>query len=255
MRSITPPTSSTPGGPGTPLQGAAGPAEGLPRAERPPTLRQHAVERIRDAIITGALEPGERIVEEDLAHRLGISRGPVREAIRVLEQEGFIRSEPHRASYVASLGEEEIEHLYAVRAEVEAIAARKVAGLIRQAPERAAPYDDLLARLRSAAARGDLDELTRADLDFHARLLRDSGYQVLPRVWRAMDGVVRARTAAILAQRGRGQAGPTGPGRRIVAYTAESHAPIAAALAAGDPEGAAAAVRRHILETRDLWHT
>jgi DNA-binding GntR family transcriptional regulator len=208
------------------------------------------VERIRDAIITGALEPGERIVEEDLAHRLGISRGPVREAIRVLEQEGFVRSEPHRASYVAELGEEEIEQLYAVRAEVEAIAARKVAGLIRQAPQRAAPYGALLERLRAAAARGDLDDLARADLDFHDRLLRDSGYQVLPRVWRAMDGVVRARTAAILARRGRD--GAADDDRRIVAYTAESHAPIAAALAAGDPEAAATAVRQHILETREL---
>jgi len=246
MRPITPTTSSTPLD-GT--AGAAGTAEGLPRAERPPTLRQHAVERIRDAIITGALEPGERIVEEDLAHRLGISRGPVREAIRVLEQEGFVRSEPHRASYVAELGEEEIEQLYAVRAEVEAIAARKVAGLIRQDPERAAPYHALLERLRAAASRGDLDGLARADLDFHDRLLHDSGYQVLPRVWRAMDGVVRARTAAILARRGR-----AGDDRRIVAYTAESHTPIAAALTAGDPDGAAAAVRRHILETRDLLH-
>ena len=252
---MRPITSSTPSTPSTPVGGPVGTAEGLPRAERPPTLRQHAVERIRDAIITGALEPGERIVEEDLAHRLGISRGPVREAIRVLEQEGFIRSEPHRASYVAELGEEEIEQLYAVRAEVEAIAARKVAGLIRQAPERAAPYGVLLERLRAAAARGDLDDLARADLDFHDRLLRDSGYQVLPRVWRAMDGVVRARTAAILARRGR--AGPESAGaddRRIVGYTAESHAPIAAALAAGDPDGAASAVRRHILETRDLLH-
>jgi DNA-binding GntR family transcriptional regulator len=243
MSPITSTTSSTP------LEGTAGTAEGLPRAERPPTLRQHAVERIRDAIITGALEPGERIVEEDLAHRLGISRGPVREAIRALEQEGFVRSEPHRASYVAELGEEEIEQLYAVRAEVEAIAARKVAGLIRQDPERAIPYRILLERLRAAAARGDLDDLARADLDFHDRLLRDSGYQVLPRVWRAMDGVVRARTAAILARRGRAEAD-----QRIVAYTAESHAPIATALAAGDPDAAAAAVRRHILETRTLLH-
>lgn len=232
------------------------------RPERPPTLRQHATDRIRDDIITGTLGPGERIVEESLAQRLGISRGPLREAIRALEQEGFIRSEPHRASYVAAPGEAEIEHLYAVRAEVEAIAARQVAATIRQDPRRVAPYRDLLERLRGAAAGGDLDDLARADLDFHARLLQDSGYQVLPRVWRAMDGVVRARTAAILARRGPPGRGPAGAGAggaggdpQIVAYTAESHAPIVAALATGDPDSAAGAVRRHILETRDLWHS
>jgi DNA-binding GntR family transcriptional regulator len=101
-------------------------AGGWPR--RPPTLRTHAAESIRRAILTGELSPGERIREEDLAQRLGVSRAPVREAIRALEQEGLIRSEPHRASYITALDEEEIEHLYRVRAEVEAIAARRGRG-------------------------------------------------------------------------------------------------------------------------------
>ena len=213
-------------------------------ASRPVTLREHAVVSLRQAILCGALRPGARLVEEDVARRLGISRGPVREAIRALEHEGLIRSEPHRASYVAVVDEEEVERLYEVRAEVEAVAARRVASIIAADRSRLAPYQALLDRMRRAAAEGDLDTLAAADLDLHRRLLDDSGYAVLPRVWQAMDAVLRWRVRQILAQPGQAA---------IVAYTAESHAPIVETLSQGDPEVAAAAVRQHVLETRDLW--
>jgi DNA-binding GntR family transcriptional regulator len=213
-------------------------------SSRPPTLREHAVTSIRRAILSGALAPGARIVEEDLATQLDISRGPVREAIRQLEQEGLVRSEPHRASYVAVLSEEEIEHLYVVRAEVEAIAARRVVQLVAEDRRRLEPYQRLLEQMRAAAAVRDLETLAAADLDLHRQLLEDSGYTILPRVWQAMDGVVRGRAQAILAQ---------SPNDAIVPYTAESHAPIVDALAGGDPEAADVAVRRHVIETRDLW--
>lgn len=218
---------------------------GAMAAVRPPTLREHAVQTIRQAIVSGALQPGGRIREEDLAQQLGISRGPVREAIRTLEQEGLIRTEPHRASYVTSLSEEELDHLYRVRAEVEGIAARRVAALIEADGGRLLPYAARLAEMRAAAAAGDLAALALADLRFHQLILDDSGYTILPRIWATMDNIVRARTSAILAASPRGD---------IVAYTAESHAPIVGALEQGNADEAAAAVRHHILETRELRH-
>ncbi len=219
-------------------------ASGEATPPRPPTLREHAIAIIRQAIISGALRPGERVREEELAAKLGISRGPVREAVRALEQEGLIRSEPHRASYVATIAEDEVWEVYRVRAEVEAIAARRVAAAIAADPGRLDPYRRLLEQMRRAAAAGDLATLNAADLDLHLQLLRDSGYVHLPRVWATMDGIVRAQLSAILAEQPEGE---------IVPYTAESHAPIVEALATGDPEQAAAAVRQHILETRELW--
>ncbi|MBI3974408.1 MAG: FCD domain-containing protein [Chloroflexi bacterium] len=218
--------------------------QGTVAKPRPLTLREHAVEAIRHAIISGALRPGERIREDELAEKLGTSRGPVREAVRALEQEGLIRSEPHRASYVATLAEEEVWEIYRVRAEVEAIAARRVAEAVAADPARINPYQLLLERMRRAAAAGDLSTLNAADLDLHQLILEDSGYTHLPRVWATMDGIIRAQASAILAEQPHGE---------IVDYTAESHDPIVAALATGDPERAAAAVRAHILETRDLW--
>ena len=211
---------------------------------RPLTLREHAVNAIRQAIISGALPPGTRVLEEDLAAQLGISRGPVREAVRALEHEGLVQTEPHRGCYVTALSEKEIEQLLAIRAEVEAAAAREAATAIAAEPQRLAPYEALVERMRRAVAAGDLLDLVAADLDFHRLLLGDSGYNLLPRVWATMDGTVRARTTALL------MAEPDG---ELVTYNAESHVPVIAALASGDPDKAAAAVRRHILETRDLW--
>lgn len=217
--------------------------EGMLR-QRPPTLVEHALEAIRRAIVYGTLKPGERLREEDLAEQLGISRAPVREAMRALEYEGLVRSEPHRASYVAAPSEEEIEEIYRVRAEVEAIAARPAALAIAAEPQRLRRYEELLERMRAAAAAGDTYELTAADLDFHRHILDESGYTLLPRVWTAMFGIMRGRMSIILAAQPEGD---------IVRYTAESHAPVVAAFASGDPEQAATAIRQHILETRDLW--
>ncbi len=219
---------------------------GLRAQQRPPTLREHATEAIRRAILSGELRPGERLREEVLAAHLGISRGPLREAVRALEQEGLVRSEPHRASYVATLAEDEVWEVYRVRAEVEAIAARRVAQAIALDAGRLHPYREILAQLRRAVETTDLPALAAGDLAFHHLLMEDSGYTHLPRVWATMDGIVRARMTAILAEQ------PTG---HIVVYTAESHAPIVEALASGDPERAAGAVQAHILETRDLWQT
>jgi DNA-binding GntR family transcriptional regulator len=228
---------------GVPAPSVAGRLLGPPVVPRPLTLREHAVETIRRAIITGALQPGERLLEDRLAERLGISRAPVREAIRALEYEGLVRSEPHRASYVVALEEDEIDDLYRIRAEVETLAARRAARAIAGAPEKATPYRQLLERMRRAVAVGDVVEVTVADLELHRLILEHSGYVVMPRVWGAMYGILRARTS-LVAERA---------GDRLTAYTAESHAPLVEALASGDENAAATAVRHHILETRDMW--
>jgi DNA-binding GntR family transcriptional regulator len=184
------------------------------------------------------------LLEEELAERFGTSRAPVREAMRILEHEGLVSYEPHRGVYVATLSEEEVEEIYSVRAEVEAIAARRVTVTVTAAPERLAPYHELLGQMRRAAGDRNVAELIAADLAFHRQMLTDSGYRFLPRVWASMDGIVRARTSALLAKESDGA---------LITYNAECHAPIVAALASGKPKRAAATVRHHILETRDLW--
>jgi DNA-binding GntR family transcriptional regulator len=86
------------------------------------------VERLRDDILAGRLQPGLRLVEGDLTDRFAVSRGPVREALRRLAADALIEHWPHRGAVVRRLGEREIHELFLIRIEMEALAARLAAG-------------------------------------------------------------------------------------------------------------------------------
>jgi len=101
-----------------------------PRAPVPPAhgaTVAFIVERLRDAILAGRLQPGSRLVESDLTSRFAVSRGPVREALRRLTADGLIEHWPHRGAVVRRLTEREIRELFLIRIEMEALAARLAA--------------------------------------------------------------------------------------------------------------------------------
>ena len=213
------------------------------RLERlePRALSRRIVDQLKRVIIAGELRPGDRVLETDLAEQLGVSRGPVREAFRQLEQEGLLISYPHRGTFVATVPEDEIEEVYALRAHLEGYAARRV--VVERRDEALGMLGDLLEQMLDAARAGDLPGLADIDLQFHDTLLELSGYQGLHRIWRSMDGLVRARTYATLALPGR---------RELIEYTAASHRPIVDAIRSGDPDAVEQAVKHHIHEVPSL---
>src|SRR3712207_1131819 len=210
---------------------------GRTRLERlePRALSRRIVEQLKRVIIAGEMRPGDRVLETDLADQLGVSRGPVREAFRQLEQEGLLVSYPHRGTFVASVPEDEIEEVYALRAQIEVYAARRV--VARRPEEAARALQEIVDAMDAAARAGDLPELADRDLQFHDTLLALSGYQGLHRIWRSMDGLVRARTYARLAAM---------DDPEFVARTANIHQPIVDAIRTGDADAAEAAVAGHI---------
>ncbi|MDP8922926.1 MAG: GntR family transcriptional regulator [Chloroflexota bacterium] len=214
------------------------------RLERlePRALSRRIVEQLKRVIIAGELRPGDRVLETDLAEQLGVSRGPVREAFRQLEQEGLLVSYPHRGTFVASVPEDEIEEVYALRAQIEVYAVRRV--VARQPEEAARALQDIVDGMEEAARAGDLPALADRDLQFHDTLLALSGYQGLHRIWRSMDGLVRARTYATLGAL-------DNPG--FVAKTARVHQPIVDAIRAGDADAAEQAVAGHIKAVPSLF--
>jgi DNA-binding GntR family transcriptional regulator len=213
------------------------------RLERlePRALSRRIVDQLKRVIIAGELRPGDRVLETELAEQLGVSRGPVREAFRQLEQEGLLVSYPHRGTFVATVPEDEIEEVYALRAHLEGYAARRV--VLERRDEALAVLGDLLDQMLEAAAAKDLPSVADIDLQFHDTLLELSGYQGLHRIWRSMDGLVRARTYATLALPGR---------EELIEYTAGSHRPIVDAIRSGDPDAVDAAVKHHIHEVPSL---
>ena len=129
-------------------------------------------DQLRTAITTGALEAGAQLSDAALAAQSGVPRGPLREAMQRLVQEGLLRSEPHRGLFVKELDEEEVRDLYTARIAVESAAARILA---REAPASAlAQLRAACAQMDDAANASDLERLSDADLAFHELLVSSS---------------------------------------------------------------------------------
>ncbi|MHB1133853.1 MAG: GntR family transcriptional regulator [Chloroflexota bacterium] len=215
----------------------------FPRAEAT-SLRMNVLGTLRSYILTGKLRPGDRLLENGIAQQMGVSRAPVREAIRYLEQEGLVESAPHRGTYVAQLSADEIEQIYHVRALLEGYAVRRAVAMA--AADDHLRLKGLLEAMRLAAAARDFDGLVASDLAFHEEILRLSGSRAIQRIWSTMDAIIRNRTYSILRRSWRAD---------IADYTVASHEPLVAAFFSGDADKAQAALEQHIFETRDLSQT
>lgn len=184
---------------------------------------RHAVrEAVRALIIGAELRPGDRLVERALAERLGVSRVPVREALRELSHEGLIEQRPTGGMEVVRLGQDDIDSLFEVRGALEAIVCRRVAATATEVD--LARLDDVVAATAAATARGDARAAVESNAAFHAVLTDLAGSRVLSAVVEPVAG----RMKWLLSQH-----------EDPVAMN-EDHAAIAGALRRRD---AAAAVR------------
>jgi DNA-binding GntR family transcriptional regulator len=136
--------------------------------------------RLRTAIMQGLLPPGRQLNEADLAARFGVSRGPLREAMQRLVQEGLLRSERNRGLFVISLTPDDIRDSYTARAAVERAAASLI--LRRDPMQAAARLAEVHREMKEAALRMDYHALSDRDLKFHEVLVEASGSPRLMRM-------------------------------------------------------------------------
>src|SRR6266566_7060268 len=139
------------------------------RIEDVPTVRSIVTQRLREAIMSGKLKPGQRLVERELCEMTGVSRPSIREALRLLEADGLVNTIPHRGPVVSTISLEEARQLYAARAVLEGFAGRECARLHDPAVVRR--IGDALARLKVAAAKTDFTATLEAKTDFYAALI------------------------------------------------------------------------------------
>jgi DNA-binding GntR family transcriptional regulator len=138
------------------------------------SLVQLAVDRLRRDILSGRTDPGERLVEEQLTRRLGISRAPLREAMRLLAQQGLVEHIPRRGARVATLSDDDVRELYEIRDVLE-----------RHAVTSMPPHPDLTALraalevMRKATEKDDRLELANAHRRFHAEVVALAGNRQL----------------------------------------------------------------------------
>lgn len=163
----------------------------LPPVERR-VLRHEVLLGLRTGILAGEIVPGTRLLEIPLAAELGVSRGPVREALRQLEQEGLVEFFPHRGAVVVGVAESEVETIYGIRALLEGRAFAQACRTLTD--EDIDGLAEVVEKMIEASEAGDVDTVTEHDLAFHGRVVELSGFQYLRRLWASIDGVVRSRT-------------------------------------------------------------
>ncbi len=153
--------------------------------------RQRVVEALRTMIVSGRLEPGERLIENRISQTLHTSRGPVREALRELEHEGLVQSFPYRGAVVLGVSEEEVhEVLIPIRLTLERFAFAKALERMSDAD-----FADLgkIAWMMEEAARGlDLQKVVEADVSFHELVIRRAGQPHAVQIWRSIAPRIRA---------------------------------------------------------------
>jgi DNA-binding GntR family transcriptional regulator len=198
-------------------------------------LWEHVVDALRKAIVTGDLPPGTRLVETELADKLGSSRWPVRQAIARLEQECLVVTYPNRGAFVVGLTIDDVHEIYALRRLLEGHAARRASK--RMKPEHVAQLKDVVRQMVEAAARGDLSDFSALDMEFHHQLFVIGDSRRLLEMWKLLSApasallVVSARTYPDLAD---------GTGHR--------HQALIEALMTGDTDTVEAAVREHLTQ-------
>jgi DNA-binding GntR family transcriptional regulator len=140
-------------------------------------LREVVFDSLREAIINGTLRPGERLMEIQLAEELGVSRTPIREAIRKLELEGFVVMVPRKGAYVAGISLKDIADVFEVRASLEALASGLAAERITD--EELEELERILVRLAEISEGGNVPEFVDSDTSFHDYLYQCSRNQRL----------------------------------------------------------------------------
>lgn len=195
-------------------------------------LRELVCENLRQAIINGVFSPGERLMEIQLAEEMGVSRTPVREAIRKLELEGFVVMIPRRGTYVADISIKDINEVYEIRTALDILAAGLAAERIND--EELEMMQRLLVEIGQHIDEGNIEKIIETDSAFHDILYQASRNERLV-------NIISNLREQITGLRGRSM---MYPGR--LTDTLEEHRAIVESIAQRDVEKAQMAVREHL---------
>ena len=202
-----------------------------------PALVQAEIEKL---ILTGELAAGERLNESELAIRFGTSRGPVREALRALEECRLVRAEKNRGVFVREISVAEADEIYDIREVLDELIGQRVAQRI--SAEQLTELRDIVAHMERATAQADLKRYHALNLAFHDLLVEYAGNERLTETYRLL-------TKELLLFRLRGLQDGGG-----FAVSSAEHKAILKAIAAHDAERAGRLLRRHATDSRARMH-
>jgi DNA-binding GntR family transcriptional regulator len=201
------------------------------------TLQPNLVDQVRDAVLeeieSGRLRAGGRVVQEQIAQALGVSRQPVQQALLLLRKQGLLKEAPGRGLIVTPLDPDQVVHMYDIRAVLEGLACRRAAEANSQRAAREGPA--LIQAGRKAVASGSVPKLVAADMRFHEFIYALSGNPMIaPALAVHWSATQRVMGEVLLKDE---------EPRDIW----DQHEAIMEAIARGDAEGAEALARQHIM--------
>ena len=150
------------------------------------SLSDRAYEAIRSSVISGRFEPGERLIEDNLAEDLGVSRAPIREAFRRLANEQLVVEWPRHGTYVREFTAKDFVDIYNLLSAIESLAVR----LLVRNKVSLEPLRSIVGGMAEAAKEGDLSRVVEIEIDFHRELCSAAGNNHLENVFRLLSGLV-----------------------------------------------------------------
>lgn len=202
-----------------------------------PMLVQEEIERM---IMNGTLPVGSRVNESELSQRFSTSRGPIREALRALEEAGLVRNEKNRGVFVREISFEEADEIYELREALEEIIGRRVAKAIT--PDGVERLRAMIEAMKSAAQADAVEQYAQLNLQFHEILLETSGSQKLIETYKRLIKELHLFRMRALDD---------GGGLKV---SADEHLAIVEAIATGDATRAGRALRKHVAGSRARMH-
>lgn len=195
-------------------------------------LREVVCESLREAIRKGVLQPGERLMEIQLAEELGVSRTPVREAIRKLEQEGYVVMMPRRGTYVANMSIRDVNEIFEIRTALESLSNGLAAERITA--EELETLQRRLVMIGGYIKEGNMEKIVETDIEFHDLLYQAARNERLVGIISNLrEQLTRFRTQSM-----------SYPGR--LEETLEEHRAIVECIAQGDVRAARRAAENHM---------
>jgi phosphonate utilization transcriptional regulator len=204
---------------------------------RTASLSSAAQQEIERMILDGEIGPGSKLTEAWLSERLGVSRGPIREAFRMLEESGLVRQEKNRGVFVRDIPLEEALEIYDLRAAMDELVGRRLAESIT--PEQLKAARAIVERMDVAARAGDSDAYHLLNLEFHDALVGYTGNRKLAAVYRRL-----VKELALFRRRNLRD-------QQLLPHSAAEHRGILKAIASGDPEQAGRTMYDHVMESRE----
>lgn len=202
------------------------------------SVPEAVAQKLRDAVLAGQLKPGERLVEQKLASRFGIGQPTLREALKELEFQGFVRKSPKKGTYVTLLTPEDFRKIQEVRMTLEVVAIEKAA--LNTTDRAMRELETLVVSMRSAAQKFDLATFHKSDVAFHEKIWALTGNEYLEL---ALEQIAFRLFAFVLLQRE-----PTAANEFLA--SAKQHAHILTGLRTRDPKRARQAF---VESTTNFW--